>query len=584
MPLELVSSVASLEGFVGYVSACAAAYKYCHGIISSIRNAGKESQLLEDQFHIEYARFSAWRTLHGLVQETWDISKYSVAQPFSNQEIKEGVLRILGNIKIVCDDIEKLGQKLSLETKMKEGKSQSPALSNLPGRLTRSFTDTSLQSPGVAAEIQRKSTRQQAIKKDVGMYDRFIWAVQDFKRLQQHVSTLSSYNDQLDKFTQPQALRLIQEALISMLPKPAYTQPLETRIASFGGYKLVTSAPSILKAEIDARIAAWRAEVERQASVSHEISSERISRFEDCAKTPWGERTILEYEAPTGRCDTLLEWKMYDQSKISTSDAIKRTNGAVEMLKAAPKGSALLRAVGYVKSTQHEGLQPRVALLYELPEPVSAEIGRRPRIKTLRELLPRSEAPNDRQSRRNHLPKPSLGHRFRLAVQIAEAVGSIHNCGWLHKGLRPENIVFVSYRDLKLDSPSILGWANSRRDAVDELTETIVSSARDLALYQHPDYVGGERYCEAFDHYQLGCLLLEIAHWRLLIDIKKIFGADLQGEDWTEKLIQHAEELKQDVGEIYSAVMVRLLKGLDPETSETDFWFDVVWELQQCCA
>ena len=161
----------------------------------------------------------------------------------------------------------------------------------------------------------------------------------------------------------------------------------------------------------------------------------------------------------------------------------------------------------------------------------------KPKLRTLRDLLtlPKSEGGNRQWIRQKR--KPPLGERFRLAAQLAQAVGSIHNCGWLHKGIRPENIIFVNNQGLMINDPYLVGWAQSRRNASEEQTEAIISAFEDTAIYHHPDYLRGGRYSETFDQYQLGCVLMEIARWRLLKDIKDMIGPKLNADDWSDKLL-----------------------------------------------
>ena len=135
-----------------------------------------------------------------------------------------------------------------------------------------------------------------------------------------------------------------------------------------------------------------------------------------------------------------------------------------------------------------------------------------------------------------------------------------------------------------INDPYLVGWAQSRRNASEEQTEAIISAFEDTALYHHPDYLRGGRYSEPFDQYQLGCVLMEIAHWRLLKDIKDMIGPKLKADDWSDKLIWHAQELTSDIGEIYGSVMERLLRGIEVDNAGEDFWLNVVWELQQCRA
>ena len=62
----------------------------------------------------------------------------------------------------------------------------------------------------------------------------------------------------------------------------------------------------------------------------------------------------------------------------------------------------------------------------------------------------------------------------------------------------------------------------------------------------------------------------------------------LKGNDWRDtwrsELIKQAEMMKRDVGQIYSEVVVKLLRGLEFEEHRGEFWEDVVLALSKCNA
>jgi hypothetical protein len=89
-----------------------------------------------------------------------------------------------------------------------------------------------------------------------------------------------------------------------------------------------------------------------------------------------------------------------------------------------------------------------------------------------------------------------------------------------------------------------------------------------------------------FDHYQLGCLLLEIGLWCLIGDLKKWTAEPFVGLDWRnywKKYLENkGEKLEQEMGKIYSDVVLHFLKGL--EAAEMEYWTGVVLRLDQCRA
>jgi hypothetical protein len=82
-------------------------------------------------------------------------------------------------------------------------------------------------------------------------------------------------------------------------------------------------------------------------------------------------------------------------------------------------------------------------------------------------------------------------------------------------------------------------------------------------------------------------MLLEIGLWKMLPDIKSVsrrtFG-DRWQEEWKEEMIKQAEKMKRDMGQIYSDVVVKLLRGLKFEEHRGEFWADIVLALSKCNA
>lgn len=127
---------------------------------------------------------------------------------------------------------------------------------------------------------------------------------------------------------------------------------------------------------------------------------------------------------------------------------------------------------------------------------------------------------------------PSLTARFQLAYELATTVLHLHSAGWLHKGLRSENILFFPPSDnapFTLNEPYVMGFEYARRDAPDEESEKpSLNPSQDI--YRHPRAQGlvSDRYIKAFDIYALGILLVEIARWKPFGDIVERMGYQLK--------------------------------------------------------
>lgn len=116
--------------------------------------------------------------------------------------------------------------------------------------------------------------------------------------------------------------------------------------------------------------------------------------------------------------------------------------------------------------------------------------------------------------------RPSLNSRLGIAVALAETVLQLHTTGWLHKGIRADNIlVFKSGTEQwnsedDLSSAYLGGYEYARADNPLETTEA-PSSQLHSELYRHPRSLGQGRasFNKRFDLYSLGCVLLEVAFW-----------------------------------------------------------------------
>lgn len=116
--------------------------------------------------------------------------------------------------------------------------------------------------------------------------------------------------------------------------------------------------------------------------------------------------------------------------------------------------------------------------------------------------------------------RPSLNNRLGLAKALAETVLQLHTAGWLHKGIRADNILVLKSGKEQwnsnddLSSAYLGGYEYARADNPLETTEA-PSSQLHSELYRHPRSLGQGRasYNKRFDLYSLGCVLLEVAFW-----------------------------------------------------------------------
>ena len=191
------------------------------------------------------------------------------------------------------------------------------------------------------------------------------------------------------------------------------------------------------------------------------------------------------------------------------------------MLKPAdPRLMSILPCIGIGPKRQelqvhyHQGnLPPRrirkvqYELLYLIPRHLT-----KPR--SLRDLL------TDPAGRRNSDVLHPLDHRIRLANRLATALIYVHWGQFVHKHIKPENILIFDACDTKsfplaIGDPFLVGFDRSRLER--EKTTYKGDIVIEDAIYQHPERWGEtaeQKSTMLHDIYSLGVVLLEIGLWR----------------------------------------------------------------------
>ncbi|KAK3372003.1 hypothetical protein B0H63DRAFT_483542 [Podospora didyma] len=125
-------------------------------------------------------------------------------------------------------------------------------------------------------------------------------------------------------------------------------------------------------------------------------------------------------------------------------------------------------------------------------------------------------------------PYAPLERRVKIMQALAETVLNLHTAGWVHKSIRPENVIFLAPQgsdgNVFLRSrPYVIGYEHGQLDTVES-----ASTGLEANLYRHPQARGtdGEPFQRRFDMYALGCVLVELATWRPLVDVFASYAAD----------------------------------------------------------
>lgn len=566
---------ATAVGIIAYVEPCVKGYRFVSGLLSDMRNFGEVAAELEAHAIVEENRFLIWGRIHNLVIRESDHTSTGIRDYLLLPAMTESVIKILVNVSKEQNKLQRIAQSYSLDVEPKDINGDMEA-AHTRFLVTQTVNPAGIEN--VTCDLRERETRSKTLKApQTGSFKkRLRWAMGDKAALNDCLTALAEHNEALYNLTIPSLQVLAYEALVSSIPVRNPLMSLEARVAALEAYRGIVSNYPRAREELDALASRWRHDAKKDEELSkvHQLD---ISAFQGSLprvpdNAPARNRCLAKLYTRPGDRQVLVEWKSYDPNSISTEEVKARVGGIVSLLDTAPQDAAyLLRSAGYFEDTRPSNSTARawVGIVYELPPP-PPNGPLRPHL-SLKDLM-------------ENFDTPPLGQRFRLAAHLSEMLLCINNCGWLHKGLRPENIIFFSGPEIDVQHPYVLGWEYSRKNLDEEKTESVFSSNANAELYQHPDHLMRKRYRQEFDQYQLGCMLLEIAIWEPLVDIRRRMDSRLKPGEWRTMLVQQAEKLKKRMGQIYSGVVVRLLQGLNSESKIGYFWEDVVLELQKCNA
>lgn len=181
---------------------------------------------------------------------------------------------------------------------------------------------------------------------------------------------------------------------------------------------------------------------------------------------------------------------------------------------------------------------------------------------------------------------PSLNSIVRVAKQLVRSVSFVHTSSFVHKNIRPENILVFPDEVSSLGMSFLVGF-NQFRPLIQQ-TYMLGDTAWHRNLYRHPERQGTNvvnRYVMQHDIYSLGVCLLEIGLWQSFVHYpglnpsavpiapvtSEIQICDRDFDDLTarlcvkEQLVDMARrKLPSRVGDVYSEVVVACLQCLEP--------------------
>ncbi|KAL6718976.1 hypothetical protein ACLMJK_003211 [Lecanora helva] len=369
------------------------------------------------------------------------------------------------------------------------------------------------------------STNSRIIQESNAPLKRIEWALVGKDRLNRLLSDINYFNNCLhdllefaDRSFVTAALGTLLRDIISRSDESSELDVIKelVRTTSIASPEAVASAASLKKLRLILRLGKnadaghkSRAFFGPKPTVTYLKSKHLVREFPHAH--PYG-REIARYKSDL----VLIEWKFIkrnyeskmkdrvNQLAILLGNARDTLFHSLLCLGMLPKDSAY-------QADEEDEICYGLVFSLALPQ-MTALPSSKPKILTLADLYMKSR-------------RPSLSDRLIIAQTLAESLLQLHTTGWLHKGIRPKNIIFLDvtgndWESRSAKGPFLGGYEYSRPSNAD--TET-VRFQPDLELYRHPSAQGPVRsnFSKAFDLFALGCVLLEIALWKDLGEILK---------------------------------------------------------------
>ncbi|KAI1867119.1 uncharacterized protein JN550_007171 [Neoarthrinium moseri] len=454
------------------------------------KNVGTDALIFKVRLDLQAAKFRAWAF-------EWGLHKGTDSPYFRDERFKtyndEAVQAVLTIYSILADLGGLQVENPLLAAAGKHEVTPAASFSNM-----HRFSDPD--------SIERKYwvKKMETIREDVSLHQRLRWALESgtadkiLENLERMIGDLYQLfppvrNDPAVPVIMNQSLPTEQLPVLNEINPSTVDDPLLIGLA---------------------RLKAATTDLQARASALEQINVNRKMRDLKGAKYSGKERRSI------GRFqneDVLVEWKAVDATLAEArGDGVvfgtvmdQRIKNIARLLRSDNKPEELrtLTCLGVVTTTGTSDFSKQYGMLYQIPSTTYS---------TLSDALETSK--NDF----------FLEDRFSLAVVLAKAMLYLHLAGWLHKGIRGDNIVFFVQDDTKYDlsKPYLVGFEYSRESRPNAQTEDVLEDT-ESNLYRHPEVQGVPRelaeqsglsetqktrppFSAKHDIYSLGIVLLEI--------------------------------------------------------------------------
>lgn len=481
---------------------------YAFDLVSSAQNIGSEGDKIHCMLEWEQYRFFQWAErvgLQGSIEADQRLNWPLIAD-------------ILRQLERLLTDTKQLKERYNLSvinSDSAKGEGTACPIPQRQGLLNRLLSRT---RPDV------QSTRAQILKDHNGPIKKLRWAALDKDKILRLIADIGHFNDGLHGLLAAAEQMYVQTALSALL------RDLISRSTA-------SSELDVIKALLDPTY------ISSPEAIASAATLKQIRLHLGVDKRPDEKHTITPAEAPKNKLKKLKYSRLVRYT--DTASGFERelaSYGSQQVVvewKPAPKGLEVrvrrsIESLAFLLSNipdpsfhsldcigflQHESLN-YYAFVFGVPS-----LDLRPEQQQQQEATASALTINSLLTLFHHKQVPSLSHRVSLALALAETVLQLHTSGWLHKGIRSENVLFLDIgphnwsRSTAL-GPYVAGYEYARAGTAVELSEMPPSSP-EIDLYRHPRAQGDARpsFQKAFDLYALGCVLLEIALWTSLQDI-----------------------------------------------------------------
>jgi hypothetical protein len=483
---------------IGYNGACLA--------ISTFRTAlnyPADSENVVLKLELERFRLQTWGTNAGVSSGTLESSLLPVSDLITQQ------LKLIENL---FKDASHLQERYGLLS-TSSSTPQEDKVQRFVSRMRRSIRASGIKLNDADSEDHGLENKETDSRNRARTLKRARWAIQDKDRFSALVSDLESHVDKLNQLlseTQRRHVREDNERIDIIVVDSA---------DDHDSINLVKDAAN------DKRTSCMRARIERKAIVDDRTWTSRIApetigalKLDDFQLPPefFRKSRMLARLVTNPEKVFLFERKDFDpdispQDKNILWNRIQR----LVMVLRGPESSEFQTPVskGFIHDPQHFCWW--LVFSFDAMMHFHPEFGPETQPVSLLALLqPKSKF------------KPPLELRWKLANAMCITMSELYSSGWLHKGIRSENILFPCLHvagDSVIDPsfaimsrPLISGFEYSRQETEARTIDKSKSSTNVMAaLYRHPSYQGeaAQGYRIAYDIYSVGLVLLEIALW-----------------------------------------------------------------------